>query len=115
MSLHPEALERFSLTDLGNAQRFAAEHGRDLRFTRGLGWFVRDGRHWRRDRDGEVVRLAKRTVRALSARAAELGDARLAKWALTSESLAHLQAMIKLAKTLPGIAIDSECIEEPTT
>ena len=107
MSLHTEALERFSLTDLGNARRFAAEHGRDLRFTRGLGWFVRDGRHWRCDRDGEVVRLAKRTVRALSARAAELGDAQLAKWALTSESLAHLEAMVSLAAKLPAVAVDS--------
>ena len=41
-------------TDLGNAERLVAEHGDDLRFAPGLGWFAWDGRRWKRDTDGEV-------------------------------------------------------------
>lgn len=37
---------RFAMTDLGNAERMVARHGRDLRFCPELGWFSWDGRRW---------------------------------------------------------------------
>jgi putative DNA primase/helicase len=97
-------------TDLGNAERLVAEHGHDLRFAHGLGWFTWDGRRWRRDSDGEVMRRMKRTVRAIYAHAAELDDAddrkKLTKWAMQSESEQRLHAAISLAKTELSVIVD---------
>ena len=55
------------LTDLGNAERLVADHGSDLRYCPGLGWLAWDGRRWKPDTDGEPIRRAKRTVRAMYA------------------------------------------------
>lgn len=90
-------------TDLGNAERLVAAHGRDLRYSPGLGWFAWDGHRWKPDRDGEVMRRAKNTIRAMYARAAALDDAderkRMLGFAIKSESEARLRAAVKLAET----------------
>lgn len=101
--LEGETRRSFPLTDLGNAERLVAEHGRDLRYSAGLGWFAWDGRCWRRDSDGEALRRAKRTVRAMYAEAIDLDDpdARKAQsaWAIKSESAARLRASVSLAES----------------
>ena len=54
------------LTDLGNAARFVAQHGGEVRFChitkRFLTW---DGSSWRNDESGDVERRAKQTVQAI--------------------------------------------------
>ncbi len=91
------------LTDQGNAERLVWQHGRDLRFAPGLGWFAWDGRRWRPDEDGEVMRRAKLTLRNLYSHAAELDNQerrkQLIAHALRSESEARLRAAVKLAET----------------
>jgi hypothetical protein len=46
-------LQKFADTDLGNARRFAAEHGNDLRYVGAWGkWLVWDGSRWLPDELG---------------------------------------------------------------
>ena len=98
---HSKEAPALRLTDYGNAERIVYEHGRDLRFAPGLGWLAWDGRRWKRDADGEVMRLAKRTIRALYALAGEIDDplerTRIAKWATACEAQPRLAAAVKLA------------------
>ncbi len=100
----------FPLTDLGNAERLVAEHGRDLRFAPGMGWFAWDGRRWKRDNDGEAIRRAKQSVRALYAKAADAASLeerkKVTSWAIASESEARLRAAVKLAETERAVIVE---------
>lgn len=104
----PNAPEQHNLTDLGNAERFAARHGDTLRHVNEWGWLAWDGQRWARDAAGAVMRCAKETVRAMYAEAAHIEDEaarrRLAEHALRCESAARLEAMVKLAESEPQIA-----------
>ncbi|QBS38740.1 DNA primase (plasmid) [Thermaerobacter sp. FW80] len=98
------------LTDLGNARRLVARHGRDLRYCHPWGrWLVWDGRRWRVDDVAEVERRAKDTVRAMYAEAAGVDDPErrkaLAKHAMKSESAARIRAMLELAASEPGVPV----------
>lgn len=98
----------FNLTDLGNAERFAALHGEDVRHVREWGrWFVYDDTRWTPDRTGAVERKAKLVVRSIDREAAdaERDDERkdLRSHASRSESKRSLQAMIDLAQSEEGI------------
>jgi len=98
------------LTDLGNAQRLVARHGRDLRYCHAFGkWLVWSGTHWEADATGAVERMAKETVRAVYHEAGdEAGESQrkaLADHAKRSESVSLLAAMIDLARSEPGIPV----------
>lgn len=49
-------------TDLGNARRFTRQHGQNVRFVEEWGSLIWDGKRWRRDQTGQMMRLAKKTV-----------------------------------------------------
>lgn len=102
-------------TDLGNAERLVAEHGADLRFAPGIGWYAWDGKRWKRDEDGEVMRRAKRTVRSMYGAAGELevrsDRERLTKFALQSESEGRLRAAVKLAETESAVIISPDQLD----
>lgn len=104
-----EAAPRFPLTDTGNAERLVYRHGKRIRFNWGRGvWYVWDGKRWAEDETGTLERLAKDTIRAIPEEAAGLeGDAYTAvlKWAARSESDGKRQAMIRLARSEPGIPV----------
>ncbi len=56
-------------------KRHGEDHGEDLRYCHDWGsWLVWDGRVWRKDASDEVMRRAKRTVRAMYAEAAQIED-----------------------------------------
>jgi putative DNA primase/helicase len=102
--------QRYRCADTGNAERFAERHGGDLRYCFPFKtWFVYDSTRWRRDDTGHVVSLAKETARSIFEEAAKAeNDERakeLGKWAIASQSLTRIQAMIELAKSEPGIPI----------
>jgi putative DNA primase/helicase len=118
-------------TDTGNAKRLVRSHGEDLRYCHPWRkWLVFDGRTWRVDDSGEVMRRAKEVVadmyRHAAARLNELtpkdgavesdGEAqlrqseiarlkKLVSWALKSEAAPRLAAMVELAKSEPGIPV----------
>ena len=105
----------FRLTDLGNAERLVAAHGRDIRYVAGLGWLVWDGRRWARDDTGALLRLAKRTARAILHDAANCEDdderKQIAAWARTSESEPRLKAMVNLAASEESVVMRAQRLD----
>jgi hypothetical protein len=99
----------FLRTDSGNAERFAADHGHEVRFCHNTGkWFIWDGQRWVKDDIGQVYRLAKHTVRRMLAESLEAdGDDRpvLVKHALRSESEPRLRALLNLARNERGMPV----------
>jgi putative DNA primase/helicase len=103
-------------TDLGNAERFAEQHGSDVRYCHPWGkWLVWDGRRWAIDESGEIVRRAKRTARSIYVEASKVADGdeakAIAKWAAASERRERLTAMIALAESEPPIPIAVESLD----
>jgi putative DNA primase/helicase len=89
-------------TDLGNAERLVRLFGDSIRFVPQWGWLVWDGKRWARDNGNQrITELAEETVRQIYREAAEAQDpeerAKLAKWAIASESRQRIAAMIDLA------------------
>lgn len=100
----PQQPARFNLTDMGNAERFVARHGDDVRYCYPWGRFlVFTGQRSERDEAGRTHRLAKETVRSIygEAAAAEDEDRRkaLAKHATSSEAEGKIKGMLELAKS----------------
>jgi putative DNA primase/helicase len=100
-------------TDLGNARRLVAMHGAGLRYVPQWGtWLVWDERRWRRDVKGVVFERAKDVVEALWREVAAESDSdrrkQLARWAAQSEAANRIEAMVKLARTEPGIAVEPD-------
>lgn len=93
-----------SLTDMGNAERFVAQHGREVRYCYPFKqWLVFNGQRWEVDSSGHVERLGKETIRSIYAEAAAERDdnarAALAKHARQSESSGRLSSMLDLARS----------------
>ena len=89
-------------TDLGNAERLVRLFGDRIRFVPQWGWLVWDGKRWARDAGHQrITELAEETVRQIYREAAETDNpeerAKLAKWAVASESRQRIAAMIDLA------------------
>ena len=100
----------FPVTELGNAERFAHQHGANVRYCYDWrAWLVWDGIRWNRDAGAEVRRMAKQTVRSIYAEAAQQsaeGQRRaLATWGTRSESAAAIESMLKLAQAEAGIPV----------
>jgi len=108
-----QAAGAFRLDDIGNAERFVAQHGDDIRYDHSTGhWYIWTGTHWQQDDDGAIRRRAKATARGIydeTVAAAHRGDddgaAALSKWARTSAAESRLSAMLKLAQSELPVAI----------
>lgn len=92
----------FKRTDLGNAERFMAQHGEDVRYLPAWKkWMIWDGKRWRIDDTLAVVRMAKATVRSMYKAAPRLAKAtqraELVMHATKSEAEARITAMLRLA------------------
>lgn len=112
----PPAPDDLHNTDLGNAARFAAQHGHKLRYVpKWAAWLLWDGTRWQRDEALHVHHLARLTVRSMYAEASriEFTDKRIkqVKWALATESKKYLDAMLALAKSEQGIPATPEQLD----
>lgn len=101
-------------TDLGNARRLVARHGRDIKYNDNRGWLVWDGRRWSRDTMRFIQRLAQDT--ALSIRE-EVGPEteeqtrmKVLKWAALSQSTNRISAMI--AEARPLVAVEESIFDQ---
>jgi putative DNA primase/helicase len=97
-------------TDSGNAVRLVRHFGRDLRHCHPWGKdLVWDGRRWRVDDTAQVERLAKETGRRIYEEAAAAEDPEerkaLVRHATASESARALGAMVRLARSEPGVPV----------
>jgi putative DNA primase/helicase len=98
-------------SDAGNGEFFATLYGVHTRFNHSRQrWLLFSDHCWKTDSDGELMRMAKRAVRYRLMRSANIGDddkrQEEAKWALSSESRARLEAMLNLARSENPIADD---------
>lgn len=105
--------QRPNLTDVGNGQRFALQHGQWARYCfERKSWLLWDGKRWAWDPGDGAMRLAKATARSLyEEAAAEQADERrvkIAAWAVRSESAKGLSAMLALAQSEPNIPVRAE-------
>jgi len=101
---------RAHLTDVGNGQRFAQQHGEWVKYCWvWRSWLVWTGTHWRRDPGDGVLELAKATAKAIYLEAGGAANPddreRLARWAAQSENEKRLRSMLALAQSEPGIPV----------
>ena len=109
--------EAFPLTDTGLAERFALQHGDDVRYCFAWAkWLCWDGTRWKIDDGGAIDQLGKQTVRSILHEAAEEPDDErreaIVKFAHASESAVRRDAMIKLARSEPPIPIGPDALDK---
>ena len=111
-SQHPRAadLVGFRFTDLSTAELMTTWYGQDLRYCHVWHkWLAWDGKRWKVDDTGAVVRRAADTVRSLYNIAATIEDRkereRLVRHALSYEAKKKLDATIGLAESLLDIVV----------
>jgi putative DNA primase/helicase len=103
----------FQDTDAGNAEAFELLHGHRFRYNHTIGkWLVWTGRHWAEDKDGEANRAALSTIRARLSAATTIEDhekmEERVKWALDSEAVWRMEALLKSARNLRSMATTTE-------
>jgi putative DNA primase/helicase len=109
--------KQFQLTDLGNAERFAALHQSRIRYCWTWNkWMHWTGKKWQEDSSGVRYQLAKATIANIEQEARNLlqqakteeeqdrAEA-IAKWAKSSQSNRHIEALISLARAEKGIPV----------
>src|SRR5579872_3510305 len=99
----------YNLTDLGNAERFAAKYCDKVRWCETWNtWLIFNGKCWEPDKTGRVDQFGKIVVRSIYGEAERQPDdelrKRIAKHANASESSRSVRAMLDRAKSeLPAI------------
>lgn len=96
--------DRFSHTDLGNAQRLVAAFGNSIQYCHTWGkWVVWTGSKWQIDDRGLIYNLAKQVVMNMYKEVSELysDEARkeLSRHAIKSENISRIQAMVALCRS----------------
>ena len=104
--------DSFKLTDVGNAERFAAMFREDVRYCAVYKkWFVWNGKFWEQD-NGTIIEYAIHCVRSIYTYADLLpeGDQRkaLIQHALRSENGNKIKLLVSLAAGLKDLAITPE-------
>lgn len=103
-------IDEYTTTDLGNARRFADQHGWYARYCHvWKKWLIFDGELWVEDETGKVFRLARETVMAIYKEASDASDASqrkaIADHAKRSEAAGSINAMVNLARSEHGIPV----------
>lgn len=103
----------FERDDIGNGQRFALQWRDEVRWVPAYdSWFVWNGRVWAEDKDGEVTRMASKTVRGMKGEAAYIEEpkekAAFLKFVRASSNVGKLHAMLDMAKDNKGITVSAE-------
>lgn len=98
----------FNLTDAGNGERFAKQHGDKIRYCWTWNrWLCYDGKRWNLDKGAERANsLAVDTARSIIAEAREKEHeqrGQILKWSHTSESSTRIAAMLTCARAVKPI------------
>lgn len=101
------------MTDVGNAARLVQRHGHRIRYCYGPEqWLIWDGRRWKPDDRGLIVRLCKKTALAIldEAKRAPADDQKwLVEWAMLSQKRDRISAMAALAQ--PEVAVGPDDLD----
>jgi P4 family phage/plasmid primase-like protien len=100
----------FHLTDLGNSERFVAQHGDRIRFCHDWRkWLCWNGTCWEPDGTAMIFRLARQTMRSIYAEASQADDKEVRKAIVTHaqrcEAEGKVKAMVSLAESEAAIPI----------
>jgi putative DNA primase/helicase len=103
-------------TDLGNAKRFIARHGHELRYVPAWGkWLIWDGARWAVDKTEEVTDRAKETIRSFYGELTGIfdDDKRRAfnQHIARSESYGRIVDMLALARSELDISITPDQLD----
>lgn len=94
-------------TDVANSRRFLAQHRDKVRFCHEWNaWLIWDGKRWRIDKDGAVMRLAKAVADRVWTDAGVFHDRDEVNFAIATSGAPKLAAMLKLAAADVSIAVD---------
>jgi putative DNA primase/helicase len=95
-------------TDVANAKRLVARHGESMRYTPSRGWFHWDGKRWAADEKGvKVQALAVDTAVSIFDEIRDSFDRdAMMSHAKRSQSRKSIEAMVVLARSEPGVAVD---------
>jgi putative DNA primase/helicase len=104
------ALLDYPDSDAGNAERFHAMHGRDVRHVAESGqWLLWNGHRWQPDTDGAIVRAFIATMRTMAKQAVALPDPQAAQskagFSLRSTNLEKVRCGLELAKSIQGVTV----------
>jgi P4 family phage/plasmid primase-like protien len=103
----------FERDDIGNGQRFALQWRDEVRWIPAYdSWYIWNSKVWAPDVDGEVMRMATKTVREMRKEAAFIEDAKekaaFLKFVRSSSNKGKLEAMLGMAQTNKGITQPAE-------
>ena len=107
----PEAeVKEFSLTDAGNAERFADMFQNQLKFCAAFNtWFIWNGKYWVKDEQKSINNYAIDVARSMIIEASTIADTdkrdALISHAKKSEQCTKIKACIELARGMPQIAV----------
>ena len=106
----------YPLTDGGNAERFTAHHGADVRHCHDWAkWLTWDGSRWGVDRLASARFRAFQTMRAIPAEAERATTAKRRKalraHAAASDSASSIRAMLAIASTMPELTVVAEDLD----
>jgi putative DNA primase/helicase len=103
----PPDLTQQRMNDVGNAQRFVAVFGADVRYATELKrWLTWDGRRWKIDAPNEVQGLAKLSMREFLWQATETLNKEMLHFAERSLNVPRLRHLVEAATSEPGIPVE---------
>ncbi|MFC1782299.1 phage/plasmid primase, P4 family [Planctomycetota bacterium] len=97
-----EIKSEYDLSERGNGERFAAQHGDKVRFCHSWGkWLFYDAQQWTVDAQNEITELSKQTIQNIFESAAqakpESERAQIAKHAIKSDTRSQIENMLWFA------------------
>lgn len=107
----------FHATDIGNAERFVAQHGKNIRYCHPMNtWFIWDDTRWAPDQKACVYHLAIATIKQMYEETSQLDQKSdreaLVKHVLKSESKLRVDAMVSLASKKQEICLLPEDLDK---
>ena len=99
-----------TLTDAGNADRFARQYGDAVRYVPELkAWLVWNGTYWALDSVGAVVEMAKQAAFDIYQEGDHVTDNdvrdKIVRHSKLSQQVQRLEAMLKLARSIPALVV----------
>lgn len=106
-----ERPKTYTLSDVGNAERFVDMHGGRVRWCpQWKSFAVYDGKRWRRDEYGVAVKHAHETARAIHRDAAREPDTskqrEISRFAVSSQNESRVRGMLSQVKPYLGVGIE---------
>jgi putative DNA primase/helicase len=110
-------ITEFEQTEYGNAERLAYKFGQNILYCPPWkNWLIWNDKFWEKDATGEIMRMAKGTVRSISKEANKISDEKkkkeLKEHSKKSETKFKLNAMIYLAQSELGLQVKPEDLDK---